>query len=141
MIVLDTNVLSELMKPPEQRSARVFARAHAHPADATFTTVISLAEILDGIEVLPAGRRRDETREIAESVFAVFGEDRILPFDAAAARLYAVLLAQRRRAGRPSAPLDLQIAAIAGANKMAVMTRNASDFEHCGVEIIDPWQP
>jgi predicted nucleic acid-binding protein len=141
MILLDTNVLSELMKPPERRTPRVFARMHAFPSDASYTAAVCVAELLAGIEVMQPGRRRDETREIAERVLSVFAEERILPFDSASARLYAVLLAQRRRAGRAPAPLDLQIAAIAGANGMAVMTRNVSDFEHCGVEIIDPWEP
>ena len=139
MIVIDTNVLSELMKPSELRSARVFEWLQAQPTETVFTTTITLAEILAGILILPAGKRRQLMQTAAERVFTMAFAQRILPFDEASARSYAELVTIRRSRGRSIDPFDVQIAAIAKSRGMAVATRNAPDFEESGVQVIDPW--
>ena len=111
MIILDTNVLSETMKP--QPSAEVFRWLASHPLEQIFTTTITQAEILYGLELVAKGKRR--TALIA-AIDAVFEEDfagRILPFDIEAARAFAGIAAGRRASGRPIAQFDAQIAAIA----------------------------
>ena len=139
VVVLDTNVMSELMKPAEKRSKAVEEWALALAPEHVFTTSITLAEILAGIGLMPEGAAKNEKTDAAKRVFAdVFG-GRILPFDEDAARQYAPILISRRRLGRHIAGLDLQIAAIARSRNMTVATRNLRDFEDCGVDLIDPW--
>lgn len=139
MIVLDTNVLSELMKPAERRSGAVVNWMREQPAETVFTTTITLAEILAGIAIVPAGKRKQDMQAVAERIFATIFSGRILPFDESAARLYAEIITLRRKAGVSTEPLDIQIAAIARARGMAVATRNVSDFEDADIEVIDPW--
>jgi len=138
VIVFDTNVISELMK--SSRSPGVIAWMSNQPADDLFTTTITVAETLYGIELLPRGKRRDQLlREAA----AVFGEDflgRILTFDESAARLFALIATERRSRGRPIGTFDAQIAAIARANGATLATRNTDDFEGCGVKLVNPWE-
>jgi predicted nucleic acid-binding protein len=137
MIVVDTNVLSELMKPsPAASVARWIA---AHPAQSIYTTSITQAEILYGILLLPAGRKRDAIRAAAEAMFSTDFQGRILPFGSGAASIYARIASGRRRAGRPISHHDAQIAAIASLEKAEVATRNVADFEDCGIRVIDPW--
>lgn len=138
MIVLDTNVLSELMKP--EASEAVVAWTSAQERASVFTTVITLAEIMYGIEIMPPGRRREARLQLATEIFQDDLADRVLPFDPAAALAFATIVAARRRAGTPIQPLDGQIAAIARANGMAVATRNVRDFADCGVDLINPWE-
>jgi len=137
MIVLDTNVLSEAMKPsPSDRVLRWLA---AHPPERLYTTTLSQAEILYGLELLPEGKRRSA---LQAAVGALFEEDfsgRILPFDGEAARMFARIAAARRAMGRPIAQFDALIAAIARSRGAAVATRNAEDFAGCGVAVINPW--
>ena len=137
MVVIDTNVVSELMRPaPAPAVMAWFSRQDS--ADLHLTAV-SEAELCAGAAILPSGRRRDR---LAAEVDAVVREDfagRVLPFDSAAARAYAVIAASRRSAGRPILEADCQIAAIARARDAAVATRNGADFEHCGIAVIDPW--
>jgi predicted nucleic acid-binding protein len=111
------------------------------PEDALFTTTICQAEILAGLAVMPEGRRRVALETAARAIFADDFNGRVLPFDAAAAAAYADIFAARRRAGRPTAPLDLMIAAVARASGAGVVTRNIGGFENCGVPLADPWQP
>ena len=137
MIVLDTNVVSELMRPSP--SPTVIQWVAAHDAAHLFLTAVGEAELRAGIAAMPAGRRRDG---IASAVEAMLTEDfagRILAFDSQAARSYAAIVAARRRSGRPLAQFDGQIAAIARSRRMAVATRNTRDFEDTGVDLIDPW--
>jgi len=141
VIVIDTNVLLEVMKPPQLRSANVFARLRTQEAAAVFTTTVRLAEILAGISILPAGKRRQEMQTAAERVFATLFSQRVLPFDEASAHTYAELVTIRRKRGLIIDPFDVQIAAIAKSRGMAVATRNVPDFEHSGIELIDPWSP
>ena len=138
MIVLDTNVLSELMKPAP--SAAVERWVAAQPASSLFTTTITQSEILYGVAQLPRGRRRSSIEEAVEAMFAEDFAGRLLPFDSAAARAFATLAAARRKAGRPIAQLDAQIAAIARSRNAAIATRNVGDFEDCGVTVHNPWR-
>lgn len=140
MIVLDTNVLSEIMKPSNEQSRIVFDWLDALAPETVFTTSISVAEIGVGLHRLPAGKRRDALAIGADRVFGQLFAKRILPFDANAAERYAPLMAARRRAGlHHDHALDLQIAAIAESVGYAVATRDIGDFAGLGVELINPW--
>ncbi len=137
MIVLDTNVLSELMKPtPAESVVRWMA---AQPATSLYTTSITQAEILHGVMLLPSGKRRSAFEAAAEAMFKEDFGGRVLPFGSDAAHPYARIAAQRRRAGRPISHFDAQIAAIAHSTGASIATRNATDFDGCGVKVINPW--
>ena len=137
MIVLDTNVLSEALKPLP--SGIVLGWLAAQEPPSVFTTTITLAEILYGVEGLPPGKRRMRLLAGVEKMFAQEFEGRILPFDEGAARTFAGIVAARDAAGRPISQFDAMIAAIARSHRAAVATRNTADFEHCGIRIINPW--
>ena len=137
MIVLDTNVLSELMKP--EPSNKVVQWVAAQPSQSLYTTSITEAEILHGIKLLPSGRRRRTFESLAKEMFREEFAGRVLPFDSDAAEPYALIASDRRSAGRPIAQFDAQIAAIARWTASRVATRNISDFEGCGVELVNPW--
>jgi len=139
MVVLDTNVLSELMKPEESRSTTMMGWLRDLDPVTIFIPTPALAELRAGVEALPDGARRRSLDEAIERLRARFG-GRILPFGTDAAWVYGQILGRRKRAGKPTSdPLDLQIAAIARVARMAVATRNVMDFQECGVEVIDPW--
>jgi len=136
MIVLDTNVLSEAMKPaPAPAVASWMARQNA---DDLFTTAVTEAEIMFGVAILPDGRRKQDFEVAARRVIGLF-TGRVLPFDSTAAQIFAEIAAQRRRIGRPIGSFDAQIAAIARSGGMALATRNGPDFDGVGVTVIDPW--
>jgi predicted nucleic acid-binding protein len=138
VIVLDTNVLSELMKPaPHGNVMRWMA---AQPASSLYTTSITQSEILHGILLLPAGRRRKDFEAAAEAMFKEDFGGRILAFASDAALTYARIAVERRRAGRPISQADAQIAAIARSTGAALATRNTADFDNCGVNVVDPWR-
>jgi predicted nucleic acid-binding protein len=137
MILLDTNVISEAMRPAPRE--RVMEWMASQPSSQLFTTAISEAEILSGLAMLPAGKRRAALEEVARRMFAQHFMDRILPFDRGAAQTFAVIMAARRKQGRPIGPFDAQIAAIARAHGAALATRDVADFNDCGIEVIDPW--
>ncbi|MBS4097480.1 MAG: type II toxin-antitoxin system VapC family toxin [Sulfuricella sp.] len=137
-ILLDTNVLSELMRQrPDPAVLDWFARTD----DELFkVSTVTQAEILLGIALLPGGKRRDALAEAAERMFAEDFAGRCLPFDEAAAREYAVLVAARSRIGAPITSEDGQIAAIALSNGLPLATRNARDFLKIdGLKLVDPW--
>lgn len=137
MIILDTNVVSEPMRPAG--SPAVLDWLDRQAASTLFLTATSLSELMLGVEILPAGRRRDELRAgLAELLDTLF-DSRILPFDAAAAHAFARLVAQARSAGRAISVADGQIAAIATAHGFRVATRDRAPFEAAGVPVIDPW--
>ena len=139
MIVLDTNVISEVIKPPERRSRKVFDWLRAQPLHLVFTTTVTLGEMSAGVEVLDEGQRKTALRSAVDRIFAeVFGE-RVLVFDEPAARVYGLLIAERRRAGREMSAADAQIASIARSRGMTIATRDVGDFSASGVPIIDPW--
>ncbi len=137
MIILDTNVISEAMSPSP--NAKLLRWLSNQTTSLLFTTTISLAEILYGIELLPPGKRRSGLLVTAENTFPKLFAARILAFDEAAARAFAPIAAHRRSRGRPITIFDAQIAAIASAHGAALATRNTSDFEGCGVRLINPW--
>jgi predicted nucleic acid-binding protein len=137
MIILDTNVLSEVMKPAP--SVRVLEWLATESALSVFTTTVAMAEILYRIELLPKGRRRAALASAAEAMFEEDFADRILPFDSDAAREFPKIAAARRVSGHPIAQFDAQIAAIARSRGAAIATRNTGDFEGCGVTVLNPW--
>ena len=137
MFVLDTNVVSELMRPAPEPAVASWV---AGLATATlFLTAITEAELRFGLAVMPPGRRRDGLAAGLERMLRPGFANRILPFDSTAARAYAQIAAARRAAGRPVSQPDSQIAAIAHSHGMAVATRNIRDFEDMGIALINPW--
>lgn len=137
MIILDTNVVSELMKAAP--AERVLGWIAAQPASALYTTSITEAEILHGLALLPTGKRRNALESAAEAMLREDFAGRILPFGSDAAHAYARIAADRRRAGRPISHFDAQIAAIARSAGAAIATRNVKDYDRCGVKILNPW--
>ncbi|MDQ6752219.1 MAG: type II toxin-antitoxin system VapC family toxin [Actinomycetota bacterium] len=137
MIIVDTNVVSELMKPSPSSTVVDWVRNHG--ARELYTTSITLAEIRYGIERLDAGRRKDLFKSTAEEIFAAF-DDFVLPFDRAAAIRYATIVSGRDHAGLPIDGFDAQIAAICVTNEAVLATRHVKDFRDTGIEITNPWQ-
>lgn len=137
MIVLDTNVVSELVqRNPEPAVIRWLRN---QPLSEIYLSAPTQAEILYGLASMPEGRRRDDlTRQLRDLLERTF-LDRTLPFDGVAAHEFALIATRRKRQGRPIQILDAQIAAIALSRGAAVATRNVKDFEDCGVTIINPW--
>ena len=138
MIILDTNVISEIFRPSP--APQVLHWLAAQPAAETFTTTVNEAEIFRGLEQMPSGRRRTDLYRATEIYFQKNLAGKVLNFDSHAARIYAAITAQRARIGRPILDFDAQIAAIARAHKAKLATRNTKDFEHCGIELVDPWK-
>lgn len=137
MIVLDTNVLSESLRPaPSKVVLDWLARQNRREV---FTAAITQAELLYGIEGLPVGKRRLGMLAIADRIFNQEFSGRILPFDEKAAQLYAVIMRARESMGRPISELDAMIAAIVRSRDATVATRNVKDFAHCGIRIVNPW--
>ncbi len=136
MIILDTNVTSELMKPAPSPAVTAWVAHHASAG--LCTTSITVAEIGYGIERLAEGRRKEVLRAAAEEVFSTFSEQ-VLAFDASAAAHYAAVVSRRERAGAPIDGFDALIASICRANDAALATRNGKDFENTGIDVIDPW--
>lgn len=136
MIILDTNVVSELMRPTAD--ARVLRWFGETDGGDLATTAITVAEIEYGLARLPDGSRADALRTAAAGLWESFATS-ILPFDVAAARDYGTLMASRERSGRPTSAFDTQIAAIASVHSAKVATRNVADFTGLGLKLIDPW--
>lgn len=137
MILLDTNVISELMRAePAQAVLHWFGR---HDAADFFISAITEAELRTGVSILPEGRRRVQLQLAIDAMIDQDFQGRVLPFDSTAAKAYADVAAQRRAAGRPITEADCQIAAIARAAGASVATRNGKDFEGCGIDLINPW--
>jgi len=137
--LLDTNVLSELMR--ENPSPDVMAWVDSQPEHLLQTSAVTQAEILAGIAVLPAGKRRDALASSADQLFQQDFHGRCLAFGGVAAEHYALIRAQRQHAGRPTSTEDAQIAAISLASGLTLVTRNTKDFEGIeGLQVINPWQ-
>src|SRR5262245_34899324 len=135
MIVLDTNVIAELMRPwpsPE-------VVAWVQTASGLYTTTIAEAEVFAGILRLPAGKRYSELLAAAEAMFEEDFGDRVLPFDSEAARIFATLIASRRATGKGVSIADAQVAAIAISHGGRVATRNIQDFDFDDLEVVNPW--
>lgn len=136
MIILDTNVVSELMR--SEPAPQVANWIRDRDRRELCTTVITLAEIRHGIARLPDGRRKQVLLTAADDTFSAF-EDQILQVDTAVAEQYAVVASTRERAGKPIASMDALIAAVCRSRNAALATRNVADFDGTGIEIIDPW--
>ena len=138
MILLDTNIVSELIGSHPSNSVERWVDAHS-PAR-LFTSATTIAEILYGLRIMPDGRRR-QTLSTRFEGFAreIFGP-RILSFDEAAARAYGEIRGRRKELGRPMSDFDGQIAAIARVNGLALATRNVRDFADIGLDLINPFE-
>jgi predicted nucleic acid-binding protein len=136
MILLDTNVLSEAIRPDPNPAVRTWLDAQA--AETLFLSSVTVAELLFGVGTLPAGKRRDNLAAVIDAMLDLFGS-RILPFDAPAARHYADIAVKARDAGRGFPTPDGYIAAIAAAHGFVVASRDTSAFDAAGLHVIDPW--
>ncbi len=137
MIILDSNVVSELLRPVP--ASQVETWLSAQDGANVYFTAVGEAELRHGVAILPAGKKRTALAQAIEGILAEDFNDRILPFDRQAARAYAVIAAERRAVGRPISQFDCQIAAIARARGASIATRNTADFEGCGIPLVDPW--
>jgi toxin FitB len=137
MIVLDTNVVSELLR--RRPAGRVFDWIDAQGVTNLSITSVTAAEMLYGVERLDDGVRKASMEATIRSIVRTAFSGRVLPFDAVAAEHYAEVVAERERRGRPVGVADAQIAAICRCRGATLATRNVRDFEHTGVELLDPW--
>ena len=136
-ILLDSNVVSELIR--RARSPAVATWVAGWPLEDLFFSAVGEAELRYGAAILPPGRRRQALLAGIDGMLRDAFGDRVLQFDREAACEYADIAAARRSAGRPLAPADCQIAAIARSRGMTVATRNVRDFDDIGVNIVNPW--
>lgn len=137
MIIVDTNVVSELLRPePEPRVERWLSNQDGLNV---YLTAISEAELRHGLAIMPSGKRRTALTDAVDRILREDMAGRILPFDSEAAQSYAIIAAGRRAAGRPIMQADCQIAAIAHARGAIVATRTRPDFEGCEIDLINPW--
>lgn len=137
-VLLDTNVLSELMRP--QPSSIVLGWFAQQEGAEFYTSAITQAELLLGVALLPGGKRRDAIADAVEQMFDQDFDGRCLPFDELAAHEYAALVATRNKAGLPISTEDAQIAAIALRHGLALATRNTKDFRKLSeLVLLDPW--
>lgn len=137
MILLDTNVVSEPMRPHPDHRVREWLDAQA--VETLYLSTISLAELLLGIESLPPGKRRDGlAAALGEQIAGLF-EGRILAFDIAAAQAYAEIVVRARRQGHAVSVADGQIAAIASARGLSIATRDETPFRAAGLAVVNPW--
>lgn len=137
MIILDTNVISELLRPaPEPKVEQWLS---AQDGLNVYLTSISEAELRYGLAIMGNGKRRAALVDAVDSILREDLAGRILPFDSAAAQSYAAISAVRRSAGRPIAQADCQIASIAHTRGASVATRNTPDLEGCKIDLINPW--
>lgn len=137
MIAIDINVLSEFMRLRPAEPVKAFFKTT--PITALYLPSIVLAELRYGVELLPASRRRVELERSIDGFEYEGFAGRILPFDAAAAGVYSVIMAGRIRRGRPIGSMDAQIAAIARADRMRLATRDIRDFADTGIDLVDPF--
>ena len=138
MILLDTNVLSEFMRP--NPAAQVVAWLDAQPPGEIFISAVSRAEIELGLALMPVGKRQASLSLAAQAMFEEDFAGRCLPVDDIAARYYATIVAGRTRIGRPISVEDAQISAIALANQMSLATRNTRDYAQIGALVmVNPW--
>jgi toxin FitB len=137
MIVLDTNVVSELMRAAPEPAVLKWLQWQS--GDSLYTTTVTVAEIRYGIARLPEGRRRESLHQAANEVFVAFPRQ-VLTFDLAAANTYADVVTVRESLGNPIDGFDAQIAAICRSQMAALATRNAKDFADTGIAVINPWR-
>ena len=138
MILLDTNVVSEVMKT--QPAEAVVAWLNGQDSERLYVSAITIGEITYGLRILPDGKRRSGLRERFERFVALAFDQRVLSYDESAARVYGELMGDRKELGLPMSVPDGQIAAIARLNHLAVATRNVLDFEDCGIDVLNPFE-
>lgn len=138
MIVLDTNVISEPLRPSPE--ARVSEWIDAQPLETLYLSAMTVAELRAGVALMPTGKRRTALHEHLERRVLPMFVGRVLPFDVACTNAYADLIARVRKAGSGIETADACIAAIALANGFIVATRDAGPFRAAGLDVIDPWQ-
>jgi predicted nucleic acid-binding protein len=139
MLILDTNVLSEVLRPTP--SAAVLEWLEAQPRAQLYTTTITQAEILYGIALLPKGARRQKLERATRAIFDEDFAEKVLVFDSRAAGSFAEIASHRKSIGKPISQLDAMIAGVARANSGRLVTRNGRDFSDCGIEVDNPWVP
>lgn len=137
MIVFDTNVISEVLRPVPEPAVLDWLRSV--PRREIWTCTVVLAELFSGVDLMPSGKRQQLLREKMEQLVPTLFMNQILVFDLLAARAYGPILAARHAMGRPIDEIDAQIAAIAKVHGAALATRNIRDFEHCGIPLVNPW--
>ena len=137
MIVLDTNVVSEAMKPEPYQAVRAWLNDQA--VETLYLSSVTLAELLFRIAALPAGKRKDKLAQTLDGLMGMF-RDRVLPFDTDAARRYAELAVMAKTRGRGFSTLDGYVAAIAASRGFIVASRDTAPFEATGVSVINPWK-
>lgn len=137
MIVLDTKVVSEAMKPEPHPGVRGWLNDQA--AETLYLSSVTLAELLFGIVALPAGKRKDRLAQTLDGLLGLF-MDRVLPFDTDAARRYAELAVTARTGGRGFPTPDGYLAAIADSQGFIVASRDTAPYEAAGVPVINPWE-
>ncbi|KQB59116.1 MULTISPECIES: type II toxin-antitoxin system VapC family toxin [Betaproteobacteria] len=138
MIVLDTNVLSELLRPAPHEA--VLDWFSMQPRAALFSTTVCRAEIFYGIRILPDGARKQGLWKATQAIFDEDLAGRVLGFDNDAADAYAEIAAARKGLGKPISPFDAMIAAMTRSRGARLATRNVRDFADCGIDVIDPWR-
>lgn len=139
MIILDTNVISELTRPVPEPG--VMSWLDSVPAGETAITAITAAELRYGVHCLPHGRRKNDLSEAVQAVITTDFRGRVQPFDVLAADQYANVVTARERVGHPISTTDAQIAAICRVLEATLATRNTSDFADTGIDLVDPWRP
>ena len=137
MIVLDTNVVSEAMKPEPHPVVRAWLNEQA--AETLYLSSVTLAELLFGIGALPSGKRKDMLAQALDGLMGLF-RDRVLPFDIDAARHYAELAVTAKTGGRGFPTPDGYIAAIAASRGFIVASRDTAPYEAAGISVINPWE-
>lgn len=139
MLILDTNVVSELFRQQPDTQVDIWFKAVS--PSGLFVTAVSKTESLVGLAMMPEGKRKQLLHTIMYSFFEERLQNPILVFGGREAEFFAELVSHRRSIGRPIGEFDAQIAAIARSNSFAVVTRNVRDFEDCNIEIVNPWDP
>jgi toxin FitB len=139
LIILDTNVVSEMQRPLPD--AQVLAWLESSALSAAYLTAITAAELRFGVAIMPEGRRRVLLSRSVDTIIDADFAGRVLAFDTECAVDYAHISATRRRLGKPIGMADAQIAAIARRHGARLATRNVADFQDCGIDLINPWEP
>jgi hypothetical protein len=137
MIVLDTNVVSEMIRPAP--SEQVLRWISSQPALLLYTTSITQAEMLYGCEIFTTGKKKKALEAALSGMFEEDFRNRVLAFDLSCAKHFAEIAAGRKSPGRPISQFDAQIAAIARSRKATLATRNLEDFTDCGIKLVNPW--
>ena len=138
MILLDTNVVLEAMKT--RPAEAVVAWLNGQDSEKLYVSAVTIGEITYGLRILPDAKRRSGLRERFERFTALAFDQRVLAYDESAARIYSELMGDRKELGLPMSVPNGQVVAIARLNHLAVATRNVLDFEHCGIDMLNPFE-